>query len=587
MISIIAFSDKGMEIARRIANELNGTCERCKEGELDLWTKEHFGKDELLVYVGSCGIAVRAIAPYVSSKLSDPAVVVIDELKQHVIPILSGHVGHANSYADKIATVIQSEAVFTTATDVNNTFAIDTFAVENGLQIKNANKIKNVTNLVLSGKTVKLKSDLTYFEEYFEKLEGFEISDKDYDVYISYKNVEEDVLVLVAPFLTLGIGCKKNTSEEEIEKAFINIMNKNGLNPNAVNKVCSIDLKSDESGIIRFCKNHGFLFETFSADELNSIEEGYEFDDSEFVRKITGTDNVCERSAIYGSIADISKTYNPKDYCSRADAKLIAKKTVDKSVTMALALCEKVKPLKKLYVVGIGPGKAEGMTIEAKRALERSRTIVGYTKYIELIEDIFPEKEMLATPMMREIERCRIAYDMARKKSLAAIICSGDAGVYGMASPVLELSNEYPDVEVEVIAGVSAVLSGSAVLGAMVAHDFCTISLSDLLTPWEIIEKRLECAAIGDFCIAIYNPSSKKRNTYLKRACEILLKHKSPDTLCGVVKNIGRCGEDAELMKLSQLMNYEADMFTTVFVGNSESIEINGKGVTKRGYRIE
>lgn len=575
--SIIAFSDRGMIIAEKIANEFGCCYERCTKDGLNNWTQEHFEKDDLLIFIGSCGIAVRAIAPYVSSKLTDPAVVVVDELKKHVIPILSGHVGKANQYANKIANVILSEPVITTASDLNNRFSIDSFAVEYGLQIQNPKKIKSVTSRILSGLDIKLKTDLTFFKSYFERIDGFDVVEEDYDIYITYKAISEDVLILYAPVLTVGIGCKKGTSVADIEKIYASTLNDNGLSPLSVSKICSIDLKADESGIIDLCNKYNLKYETFTSEELNSLDDLYGFSKSDFVKHITGTDNVCERSAIKGSIST--------DGCLRPE--LIVHKISEDGVTIAIAKTSFISPKKKLYVVGIGPGKGDGMTIEAKHALDISKVIIGYTKYIELIRPIFPEKEMLSTPMLKEIERVRLAYEMACKEGLASIICSGDAGVYGMASPVLELMKDYPDVEVEIIPGVSAVLSGSAVLGAMIAHDFCVISLSDLLTPWTVIENRLECAAKGDFCIAIYNPSSNKRRNHLKKACEILLRYKNENTLCGVVRNIGRMQEEKAFMSLSELKDYEADMFTTVFIGNDQSYLDKDKGITKRGYHIE
>jgi len=242
--------------------------------------------------------------------------------------------------------------------------------------------------------------------------------------------------------------------------------------------------------------------------------------------------------------------------------------------------------LKKLYVVGIGAGSYDGMTIGAAKVLEKADIIVGYTVYCELIKPYFPEKEFLSTPMMREIERCRLALDKAARGKTVAMICSGDAGIYGMVSPVLELAKEY-GVEIEIIPGVTAASSGAALLGSPLSCDFAVISLSDLLIPLETIEKRLKCIAKADICIAIYNPSSKKRADYLKKACDIILQYRSENTVCGVAVNTGREGEKFEIMTLKELSEYKADMFTTVFVGNSTTRVINGKMVTPRGYKDE
>lgn len=241
--------------------------------------------------------------------------------------------------------------------------------------------------------------------------------------------------------------------------------------------------------------------------------------------------------------------------------------------------------LKKLYVVGIGPGAYEKMTIEAAEALKNSDVIIGYTVYVDLVKEHFAGKEFLTTPMKKEVERCKMAFEEAMKGKTVSMICSGDAGVYGMAGLMYEVGMNYPEVELSVIAGVTAATGGAAVLGAPLIHDFCLISLSDLLTPWEKIETRLLDAAHGDFVICLYNPSSKKRHDYLQKACDLMLKYKSEETVCGIVGNIGRDGESETVMTLKELRDTQVDMFTTVFIGNSQTKNINGKMVTPRGYK--
>ena len=239
----------------------------------------------------------------------------------------------------------------------------------------------------------------------------------------------------------------------------------------------------------------------------------------------------------------------------------------------------------KLYVVGIGPGDQAYLTAQARRALEDAQVLVGYTVYVELVSGIFPEKETYTTPMRKEIDRCRWALEAAASGKTAALVCSGDAGVYGMAGPVLQLAPEWPEVEVEVVPGVTAALSGAAVLGAPIGHDFCVISLSDLLTPWEVIENRLRRAAQGDFSICLYNPASHKRSDYLQKACGILLEAGAdPETVCGYLRNIGREGEEAAILPLKELRDAKLDMFTTVFIGSSTTLAEHGQMITPRGY---
>ncbi len=241
---------------------------------------------------------------------------------------------------------------------------------------------------------------------------------------------------------------------------------------------------------------------------------------------------------------------------------------------------------KIIYVVGTGPGREEGMTIEARKILSECDVLTGYNVYLDLLPKELKKKELISTPMRQEEKRCRMAFEETAKGKKVAILSSGDAGIYGMASLMLEIGKEFPDIDVCVIPGVTAASSGAAVLGAPVNHDFCTISLSDLLTPWETIEKRLRAAANGDFAMVIYNPSSHRRKDYLRKACEILLETFSSETACGYVRNIGREGLESGVMTLGELKDFEADMFTTVFIGNSCTRIERNRLITPRGYKI-
>lgn len=238
----------------------------------------------------------------------------------------------------------------------------------------------------------------------------------------------------------------------------------------------------------------------------------------------------------------------------------------------------------KLYVIGIGPGGVDQMTPRALSAMQKSDIIAGYTVYIDLVRDCIGNKEILQTPMKQEIDRCVKARDAALTGKTVSMICSGDAGVYGMAGLMHEVCAEYPELEIEVIPGITAACGGAAVLGAPLVHDFAVISLSDLLTPWETIAKRLDFASQADFSICLYNPSSRKRADYLQKACNIVLQSKAPDTPCGIVRNIGRDGEQGTICTLAELRDAKVDMFTTVFIGNSQTKVIHGKLVTPRGY---
>ena len=241
--------------------------------------------------------------------------------------------------------------------------------------------------------------------------------------------------------------------------------------------------------------------------------------------------------------------------------------------------------MNKLIVVGIGPGDYENMTVRADRALQNCDVIIGYTVYVDLVRDRYPEKEFFETPMTRETERCQIAIEEARKGKTVAMVCSGDSGIYGMAALIYELRGESSDPEVEVIPGLTAACSGGALLGAPLTHDFAVISLSDRLTPWEKILKRLEYAALSDMGIVLYNPRSKGRPDNLKMACDKLLEILPEDRPCGVAHFIGREGEECSFMTLAQLRDADIDMFSTVFIGNAQTRMIGGRMDTPRGYR--
>lgn len=237
-----------------------------------------------------------------------------------------------------------------------------------------------------------------------------------------------------------------------------------------------------------------------------------------------------------------------------------------------------------IAVVGIGPGSLKDMTGRAQSALLRADVIVGYTAYTALIKPHFPDKRYLETAMRGEEERCRMAVREAEKGLFVCVVCSGDAGIYGLAGLVLALSLER-GISVDVIPGVTALSSGAALLGAPLIHDFASISLSDLLTPWETIEKRLHAAAMADFVICLYNPMSHKRRDQLPRACDIVLAYRDANTPCGIARHIGRDAEAKEVLTLLALRDTQVDMFTTVFIGNSQTRAHGDLLITPRGYR--
>lgn len=545
--------------------------------DLGVWTGERFADSDALVFIGATGIAVRAIAPHMRDKFSDPAVVSVDEAGQFAVPMLSGHVGGANDLAREVAAAIGARAVVSTATDVNGLFAVDEWARKQGLALVERQIAKEVSACLLDGGTVGFSSDIAV-EGALPS--GVEEGPHELGIKVGLDTADcpfAHTLHLVPRVVTVGVGCKRGTDATALEAFVRGALANAHVSPAAVARVASIDVKRDEEAVLALARALGCEPVFYSAEQLAAVE-GI-FASSDFVRAAVGVDNVCERAAVAGG------------------ARLIGGKEAHEGMTVALGQDEasvrfdggadgaaQTADDRVLLVVGIGPGGGSDLTRRAYEALESCDVIVGYTVYTDLLEKEFPDKEMLTTPMRREVERCKIALEHAQAGERVAMVCSGDPGVYGMAGLCYELAGEYPSVDIEVIPGISAAFGGAAVLGAPLMHDFAVISLSDLMTPWEKIAKRLELAAEADFVICLYNPSSKKRADYLQRACDILLRHKPASTVCGTVRNIGREGEESHVLTLGELRNTNVDMFTTVYIGNEQTMQLGGSMVTPRGY---
>ena len=318
--AIISFTKNGENTAKRVMTLFApGEAEscRCESGGLYEWTKEHFNNEQALIFVGACGIAVRAIAPFIRSKAEDPAVIVIDEKGTNIIPILSGHIGNANLLSIYLSEKMNANAVITTATDINGITAIDSWAVENGMVIKNKAAIKAVSAKALEGETIRIKSDIAIRDVLPE---GTVLCDESEDVYISYKNIECSGLIIIPKVLTVGIGCRRGKSAEELESFVEEIFSQNGLETAAIKNIASIDIKKNESGIISLAEKYGAEMKFYSSDELNAAAG--EFSSSAFVKEVTGTDNVCERSAYLGS----------------GGGEMLAPKRAGNGITLAIAI---------------------------------------------------------------------------------------------------------------------------------------------------------------------------------------------------------------------------------------------------------
>ncbi len=630
---VISFTSKGKELAERVlflvsGGEFERGCddsglgkgERYKKSfgrenavvkgiddgfTLDGFVKENFHRGNVLIFIGAAGIAVRAIAPYIEDKTKDPAVIVIDEEGKNVIPLLSGHIGGGVREAKRIAELLGANLVVTTASDVSGEFAVDVFASENGFVISDMKKAKEFTARLLEEKEAVYEVDA--------EIAGMPF----YDVDTGYANVvrgradgcgftisfrkdrsESDVLNLIPKCIAIGVGCKKGTPYEKLRAFVEDKLSEHNLDKRAVKAIASVDIKKDEEGLILLAKELGAEFKTFSSEVLMA-QEG-EFTASSFVKSITGTDNVCERAVAACGCKKILVTKE-----SFAGMTFAAGVMENGNVTSQGTECDgsaesadmdfacvgeetvSDRSCGKVSVVGIGPGNYENMTVKAVETLKACDVIAGYTVYCDLVRPFFPDKEYISTPMMGEEKRVRLAYEKAAEGFKVALVCSGDAGVYGMAGLCYEEAVNFDNVDTEVVPGVTAAISGAALLGAPLIHDFCLISMSDRLTPMELIEKRLRAAAAADMVVVIYNPESKGRKGYLAHACEILMENLPPERVCGIAGNIGRDGEYCKVMTLGELKGAEVDMFSTIFIGNSSTRNITEHMVTLRGYRSE
>lgn len=570
-------TDRQVEIQSVV--KCRGESRRNEDAPLEELVKEAFSSADALIFWCAAGIAVRCIAPCLTHKSQDPAVLVLDERGKHCISLLSGHMGGANALAGTVSALCGAEPVITTGTDTEHRFSVDEFARCNGLVVTDWEKAKRISAKVLAGETLTIGSGMK--KEQYCPVEGLEEQNwkegeflSNADVWITPRRITapDQVLQLIPRNLTVGIGCRKGTELSALHAALDRFMEQTGLDRRGICQITSIDRKKEEQGLVDLASDLGVPFVTYTSEEL--LQAPGEYPSSEFVREITGVDNVCQRSAMLGA---------------GDGAAVIAEKTVVDGITMAAA----AGVLKKsgnargiVYAVGIGPGEPEQMTPQAEAALLRSDLIVGYKTYVDQIRPVFPDKEYKVSGMRQELLRIREALEEARKGKTVAVISSGDASVYGMGGLLWELSEQYDDVDVECVAGITAALSGGAVLGAPLGHDFTCVSLSDLLTPWDLIRKRLELAAEGDFVIALYNPSSRTRQHRYEEACRILLEQRPGNTVCGWCRNIGRQGEEWKVCTLKELQQQPVDMLTTVFIGNSRTRVIRGRMVTPRGYEL-
>ena len=589
--AIVYITDNGLSLAQRLKSSLpDVVIVKFAPGiVVDLWSKY-----EALVFIMASGIVVRTIAPLLKDKKTDPAVVVLDEAGKFAVSLAGGHLGGANELAGEIARFLGGEAVITTASDVNGLPSLDLWARDHDLVIENWQDLPQVGTRYVNNGALRVYSDIPFvFPHEFLKVADPRFADaiisNRRDVYagsprctITGEGCSADACrvkgqVYLRPVnLVVGIGCNSGTSADEIEAAVRGVLEEHNLVFSSVGSLATISIKANEPGLKLFAEKHGFPLQSFLPEELNSVEGTGR---SDTVFRATGAHAVAEPAALL----------------SAGTEKLIVPKQKKGNVTVAAAEKKSEVRSKKsegkgiIYIVGTGPGSLEHITPAAQEAIRKSDVIVGYGTYLDLIAELLQGKEVLSTGMTQEVDRCRKAMELALCNKTVSVISGGDPGVYAMAGLVFELlrSEEAKGgtlPAVEVIPGISALNASASRLGAPLMHDFACISLSDRLTPWEVIEKRLEAAAAADFVIVLYNPRSKGRAGHISRAREIILKHREPATVVGIVKGAMREHESVIVTDLKNMRDSDIDMQTTVIIGNSKTFVWNHLMVTPRGY---
>ncbi|MDI6801506.1 MAG: precorrin-3B C(17)-methyltransferase [Thermodesulfovibrionales bacterium] len=576
-IAIIYITNAGLMLANKL-RELysDATIERFNlKTVCNLWSQHR-----RLIFIMAAGIVVRTITPLLKDKKTDPAVVVLDEKGKYAISLLSGHLGGANEIAKEIANFLGGEAVITTASDINNLPSIDLWAQKNNLVIEEWSLMPHISTKLLNNGFLTAYSDIDIeLPNEFQRTVNPETA----DFLVTNKSQTTR-----SPFcfhlrtknLVVGIGCNSRTSAEEIEEVVMRTLRKNNLSFLSIHSIATIDKKSNEAGLLAFAKKYGFRINTFTANELNTVEG---IKKSEAVFKATGAYGVSEPAAILAS--DMGK--------------LVVSKQKDGNVTIAIAERQSAvssQPLErqknsKLYIVGTGPGGIEHITPYAQKAIRESDIIVGYSTYLDLIRDLISDKEVVSTGMTQEIDRCKKAVELAMSGKIVSVISGGDPGVYAMAGLVFEIVRSRKSevrsqkLKIEVVPGISALNACAARLGAPLMHDFASISLSDRLTPWELIEQRLKAAAEADFITILYNPKSKGRTEHIQNARAIFLKYRSAETPVGIVKAAMRDNESIIITNLRDMLNHDIDMQTTVIIGNSSTFVFDKWMITPRGYK--
>ncbi|MDQ3387422.1 MAG: precorrin-3B C(17)-methyltransferase [Actinomycetota bacterium] len=559
MIGLIAATANGHRNAAHLADSWSDAC--LYDGK----PREALGRaweecDGVVLFLAT-GAAVRLISPLLEDKKHDPGVVTVDDATRFAVALCGGHDGGANDLAQRVSKTLDATPVVTTASDSLGVPALDSLGDKLGFKLDPDSSLAAVGSAMVSGETINFVSDQRWP---IGSLPENVVSSESLDaplVLISDHLVDtpQPAVVYRPPSLVAGIGCSRGASAEEILTLLKSSLDEAGLSMQSVAALASIDVKRDEAGLLEAAERLGIGTHFYAADDLSAVDTP---NPSEVVRAAIGTPSVAEAAVMVSG------------------AELVFQKRKSEMATVAVG---RLPVRGRLYLVSLGPGEDALIPDLAREALAASELIIGLDQYVDRIRHLLhPGTRILTPPLGDEIKRAELALEEARAGGAAALVSSGDIGVYAMASPVLELAED--DVDVTVVPCITASQAAASLLGSPLGHDHCSISLSDLLTPWPVIERRTEAAAAGDFVVSLYNPRSKGRDWQLGKVKEILLQHRPLDTPVGIVRDAYRPTQSVTLTDLASLSPEDVDMLTIVTVGSSQTKLVAGRMVTPRGY---
>jgi cobalt-precorrin 5A hydrolase/precorrin-3B C17-methyltransferase len=567
VIALVTATAAGRALAGRLAVAWPGRTVTY-DGPVGAQIRSAWEHRDVLVCFLATGATVRLVAPLLGDKHTDPAVVCVDEAGGYAVALLGGHHG-GNDLARRVAGVLGAQPVVTTATDAAGLTPLDTYGVDLGFRLADRSPVARVTAAVLDGARVYVESDQTWPVPALPVMEKItEAAEGTVTIRVSDRLDESGDLLYRPPSLVVGVGASRGAPADEIDALITAALAETGLAAESVRALATIDVKTDEPGIVAVATRRGWPVVAYPAAELAGVAVP---NPSEVVRAAVGTPSVAEAAALKAT----------REAGRRGE--LVAPKRASAMATVAVA---RLVPRGRLAIVGIGPGAEDLRTPRATEALRRAGIVVGLDQYVDQVRHLLtPGTRVIASGLGAEEERARTAVGLATAGHAVALIGSGDAGVYAMASPALQIATE--DVDVETVPGITAALAAAALLGAPLGHDHAYLSLSDLHTPWSVITARLAACAAADLVICLYNPRSRKRQAQFDEALAILREHRADGTPVGLVRDATRPGQRVTLTTLGDLAKDPSivDMLTVVLVGSSRSEVRAGRMVTPREYR--